>query len=220
MRVAQRVVHLLGVLTRAGRLYEVDVRLRPDGSKGMLVLSFAAYEAYQRERAWIWELQALVRARAVAGDRTLARRFVQARQRLLAEPRDAQSVRAEIIAMRARWRAERDRSDVRHFDLKQGAGGLVDIEFLLQALVLRHAARHPQLLASGSSADLIAATFAVGVLDAEHAAALAEAHAVLLARSIGCTLDGRPRVALRDEVLAGHAQRVLAAAKSVGLPLG
>ena len=218
-RVAQRVVHLLGVLTRAGRLYEVDVRLRPDGSKGMLVLSFAAYEAYQRERAWIWELQALVRARPVAGDRTLARRFVQARQRLLAEPRDAQSVRAEVIAMRARWRAERDRSDERHFDLKQGAGGLVDIEFLLQALVLLHAARHPKLFASGNSADLIAATFAAGVLDAEHAAALAEAHALLLARAIGCTLDGRSRVAARDEVLAGHAQRVLAAAKSVGLPL-
>jgi glutamate-ammonia-ligase adenylyltransferase len=216
-RLAQRVVHLLGVLTRAGRLYEVDVRLRPDGSKGMLVLSFAAYEAYQRERAWIWELQALVSARAVAGDRSLARRFVQARKRLLAEPRDAQNVRAEIIAMRARWRAERDRSDVRHFDLKQGAGGLVDIEFLLQALVLLHAARHPQLLASGNSADLIAAALAVGILEAEHAAALAEAHAALLARAIGCTLDGRPRVAPRDEVLAGHAQRVLAAARSVGL---
>jgi glutamate-ammonia-ligase adenylyltransferase len=216
-RLAQRVVHLLGILTRAGRLYEVDVRLRPDGSKGMLVLSFAAYEAYQHERAWIWELQALVRARAVAGDRRLARRFAQARERLLAEPRDAHHLCAEIVAMRARWRAERDRSDERRFDLKQGAGGLVDIEFLLQGLVLQHASRYPSLLASGNSADLIATALAAGVLEPPRAAALAAAHAALLARAIGCTLDGRPRVAARDEVIAGHARCVLAAARGVGL---
>ncbi len=216
-RLAQRVVHLLGILTRAGRLYEVDVRLRPDGSKGMLVLSFAAYEAYQRERAWIWELQALVRARAVAGDGRLARRFEHARRDLLSQPRDAQQLRTEIVAMRARWRAERDRSDERHLDLKQGAGGLVDIEFLLQGLVLLHAAQHPSLLASGNSADLIAAASAAGILEPPQASALAAAHAALLASAIGCTLDGRQRVALRDEVIAAHARSVLDAARSVGL---
>jgi glutamate-ammonia-ligase adenylyltransferase len=215
-RLAQRVVHLLGVLTRAGRLYEVDVRLRPDGSKGMLVLSVDAYESYQRERAWTWELQALVRARALAGDAALGRRFVRTRASLLAAARDAQVVRTDIVQMRARWRAERDRSDVQQFDLKQGAGGLVDIEFLLQGLVLLHAARQPTLLASGNSADLIAAAAAVGVLDGAHAAALAEAHAFLLARAIGCTLDGRPRVVPREETVAGHAAAVLAAARSAG----
>lgn len=219
-RLAQRVVHLLGMPTRAGRLYEVDVRLRPDGRTGMLVLTAAAWESYQRERAWVWELQALVRARAVAGDVALARSFAQIRHSVLAAPRAPHSVRAEILAMRARWRAERDRSTAQHFDLKQGLGGLVDIEFLLQALVLLHAAQHPDLLASGNSAELIAAVAAAGVLAADQAGALAQAHAGLLARAIGCTLDGRPRVAPRDAALDAWAAQVLAAADSVGLAFG
>ena len=217
-RLVQRVVHLLGMPTRAGRLYEVDVRLRPDGSQGTLVLGMAAFESYQRERAWTWERQALVRARAVAGDVVLARRFALLRGALLCVPQ-APDVRAEIVAMRTRWRAERDRSDAMCFDLKQGAGGLVDIEFLLQGLVLLHAARHPALLASGNSADLIAAAAAAGVLDPDHALALAQAHGALLAYAIGCTLDGRPRVMRRNDALEREAQSVLAAARSVGLPL-
>ncbi|MFI4969108.1 MAG: glutamine-synthetase adenylyltransferase, partial [Lysobacterales bacterium] len=216
-RLAQRVVHLLGMPTRAGRLYEVDVRLRPDGSKGMLVQGFDAYEEYQRERAWVWELQALVRARLVAGGLAAARRFARIRSDLLVTVRDPQGVRAEVVAMRARWRAERDRSDAQQFDLKQGSGGLVDIEFLLQALVLLHAAQHPALLAGGNSADLIAALVAAGILDARSAAALAEAHTALLARAIRCTLDGRQRIAPRDEVIARHAASVLAAARDAGL---
>jgi glutamate-ammonia-ligase adenylyltransferase len=216
-RLAQRVVHLLGVLTRAGRLYEVDVRLRPDGSKGMLVLSMDAYEGYQRERAWTWELQALVRARALAGDAALGRRFERTRAELLAMARDADAVRADIVQMRARWRAERDRSDAMQFDLKQGAGGLVDVEFLLQGLVLLHAANRPALLASRNSAELIVAAAKTGVLDAGLASALAQAHAYLLERAIGCTLDGRPRVAAHADVVARHAAAVLAAAKSAGL---
>jgi glutamate-ammonia-ligase adenylyltransferase len=215
-RFAQRVVHLLGVLTHAGRLYEVDVRLRPDGGKGMLVQSLEAYANYQRERAWIWELQALVRARAVAGDVMLARRFIQIRDDLLRVPRDAAAVRAEVVAMRTRWRAERDRSDERLFDLKQGIGGLVDIEFLLQGLVLQHAATCPRLLADANSAYLITTLGAAGLLDAEHAGALARAHAVLLARSVGCTLDGRSRVTACDDELRAQTQAVIAAARSVG----
>jgi glutamate-ammonia-ligase adenylyltransferase len=216
-RLAQRVVHLLGMPTRAGRLYEVDVRLRPDGSKGMLVQNFDAYRNYQLERAWTWELQALVRARVVAGEAASARRFARTRDELLTTARDDASTRAEIVAMRARWRAGRDRSDAQHFDLKQGSGGLVDIEFLLQALVLLHAARHPGLLASGNSADLIAAGAAAGVLAATQAQQLAAAHAVLLARAIRCTLDGRPRIAPRDDIVTPHATAVLAVARGLGL---
>ena len=200
-RLAQRIVHLLGMLTRSGRLYEVDVRLRPDGSKGMLVQSLDAYAAYQRERAWTWELQALVRARAIAGDAALSRRFAQLRAELLAVDRDPESLLGEIVAMRERWRAERDRSDAARFDLKQGAGGLVDLEFLLQWLVLRHAPRHPSLLASGNSADLIAAAQAAGVLDPGDATALARSHAALLSRAVRCTLDARPRVVPRSDEL-------------------
>ncbi len=218
-RLAQRVVHLLGVLTRAGRLYEVDVRLRPDGSKGMLVLSLAAFEAYQRERAWTWELQALVRARAVAGDVALSRRFAQLRDELLALPREAARVRSEVAAMRARWRGERDRSDERQFDLKQGAGGLVDIEFLLQALVLIHAPTHALLADTGNSARLIALLGEVGVLTSEDAGALAQAHMRLLARAIGCTLDAQARIVMRDADIEAAAAVVRALAARMELPL-
>lgn len=216
-RLVQRIVHLLGVLTRAGRLYEVDVRLRPDGSKGMLVLSLAAFEAYQRERAWTWELQALVRARAVAGDVGLSRRFGQLRAALLTAPRDGALVCAEVAAMRARWRAERDRSDAQRFDLKQGVGGLVDIEFLLQALVLTHAAAHPLLIDSGNSAQLIARLGGLGIFAADDAAALARAHERLLARAIGCTLDAQPRIVARDADIEQAATVVHALAAGVGL---
>jgi glutamate-ammonia-ligase adenylyltransferase len=215
-RLAQRIVHLLGTQTRAGRLYEVDVRLRPDGSKGMLVQSLDGYEGYQRERAWTWELQALVRARAIAGDGALARRFATIRADLLAQSRDADALRIEVTGMRARWRAERDRSGADQFDIKQGLGGLVDIEFLLQGLVLQHAARHPALLVDGGSAALIAALHECGLIDAATAAALAAAHADLLARAIRCTLDARPRVVARDADIERATDAVRGAARRCG----
>jgi glutamate-ammonia-ligase adenylyltransferase len=216
-RLAQRVVHLLDVQTRAGKLYEVDVRLRPDGGKGLLVLGIDAYEAYLRERAWTWELQALVRARAVAGDAGLGAGFARVRSALLSLPRDAARVREEIGAMRRRWRAERDRSDAERFDLKQGAGGLVDIEFLLQGIVLLHAAEQPLLLASGNTPSLIAAAAEAGVLTDEDSKALARAHATLLKRAIACTLNGRPRIATRDAEIERHAGAVRALARASGL---
>jgi glutamate-ammonia-ligase adenylyltransferase len=216
-RLAQRVVHLLDVQTRAGKLYEVDVRLRPDGGKGLLVLGIDAYEAYLRERAWTWELQALVRARAVAGDLALGVRFARVRAALLGESRDVERVRAEIGAMRTRWRNERDRSDAARFDLKQGAGGLVDIEFLLQGIVLQHAAQFPALLATGNTPALIVAAERAGIVAPEDARRLAEAHAALLARSIACTLDGRPRIVARDDEVERQVEAVREAARALGL---
>jgi len=216
-RLAQRVVHLLDMQTRAGKLYEVDVRLRPDGGKGLLVLGMDAYEAYLRERAWTWELQALVRARAVAGDAVLGARFSRVRNALLSVPRDAARVREEIGSMRKRWRAERDRSDAARFDLKQGEGGLVDIEFILQALVLLHAGERAVLLANGNTAMLIEAAVQAGVMGADAARTLIEAHALLLARSIGCTLDGRSRIVERDADIEACAERVQAVALALGL---
>ncbi len=216
-RLAQRIVHLLDVQTRAGKLYEVDVRLRPDGGKGLLVLGIDAYEAYLRERAWTWELQALVRARAVAGDAALGARFADVRRALLSASRDGARVREEVTAMRKRWRAERDRSDAERFDLKQGEGGLVDIEFLLQGMVLEHAAREPALLDDGSTPALIAAAEHCGALSPEDARVLAEAHSALLERAIDCTLDGRPRIAPRDAEIEATTANVRAVARKLGL---
>jgi glutamate-ammonia-ligase adenylyltransferase len=200
-RLAQRVMNWLTVLTRAGRLYEVDTRLRPDGSKGLLVSSLDAFVAYQQSRAWTWEHQALLRARPVAGDAALNAELATVRRDVLAVPRDPAAVRAEVASMRQRWRAERDRSDEQQFDLKQGLGGLLDIEFALQGLVLAHAARQPALLGVTANAGLIEACRVAGVLDDDQAATLAAAHAGLLQRALACTLDLRSRIAPRDAAL-------------------
>src|SRR6185312_3095814 len=150
-RIAQRTVHWLTAQSHAGRLYDVDVRLRPDGGKGLLVTSLDAFAEYQRERAWIWEQQALVRAQPIAGDATTVQRFVRLRRELLGRPRDAAAVREQVGTMRARWRAERDRSSASVLDLKQGPGALLDIEFILQMLVLLHGSTQPGLLAHSNS---------------------------------------------------------------------
>ena len=215
-RLAQRVMNWLSLLTRAGRLYEVDTRLRPDGSKGLLVSSLEAFDAYQRSRAWTWEHQALLRARPVAGDAALGRALGEVRREVLAVPRDGAAVLAEVSQMRQRWRAERDRSDARRFDLKQGQGGLLDIEFALQGLVLAHAAVHPQLLAHTANASLIDACRRAGLLGPDQADALARVHADLLQRALACTLDLRPRLALRDASLEAWCGQVRAITGGLG----
>ena len=217
VRLAQRFVHLLTTMTRSGRLYEVDVRLRPDGGKGLLVTSLDAYVAYQHERAWTWEHQALVRARPVAGDVSLGRRFGEARADALRRAIDAPALRAQIVDMRARWRSERDRSDARRLDLKQGRGALVDIEFLMQAVVLEHGAQHARLLACTNTADLIDAAAGAGLFAESDAHALRAAHEALLARSLETKLDARPRIAERDAALDAATADVLRVAGSHGL---
>jgi glutamate-ammonia-ligase adenylyltransferase len=192
-RLAQKIVALLGAVTAAGRLYDVDVRLRPDGAKGLLVSSLASFSEYQSERAWTWEHQALVRARGVAGDASLCADFERVRADTLARTRAAGKVREDVIAMRRRMRAELDRSDAAAFDLKQGEGGLVDLEFLLQAQVLMSSSTHPALLGPRNTPGLIDALQALTILDADTAGALRDAHATLLARGLDCTLDRRAR---------------------------
>lgn len=201
-RLAQKIVALLGAPTGAGRLYEVDVRLRPDGAKGLMVSTLASFDDYQRQRAWTWEHQALVRARAVVGDAALCDAFERIRAGTLARPRDADALREEVRAMRARMRGELDRSAGERFDLKQGEGGLVDLEFLLQYGVLRDAAQTPALLAPRDTPGLIDALRDAGVFDADTAASLHRAHAALVAAGLACTLDRRARIVVPDTAVA------------------
>ena len=216
-RLVQRLVNLLGTLTPAGRLYDVDLRLRPDGAKGLLVSSLESYAEYQHQRAWTWEHQALVRARAVGGSPQLRERFEGIRRAVLAQPRDGERLRNDVSAMRLRMRAERDRSDGARFDLKHGEGGLVDLEFLLQALVLAHAAVHPSLCDATETPALVAGLAAAGVLDGNTAAALGQAHAELLARALHCMLDQRPRLVAADAALEQACAAVGAAVRAHGL---
>lgn len=213
-RLAQKIVALLGAPTGAGRLYEIDVRLRPDGAKGLLVSTIASFEDYQRQRAWTWEHQALVRARAVTGDAALCAGFERVRAQTLAQPRDADKLREDVASMRARMRAELDRSSAGHFDLKQGDGGLVDLEFLLQYRVLRESAAKPALLDPRDTPGLIDALRAEGVFDADAAARLHAAHAALLGAGLACTLDRRTRIVAPDADVA-DARAVIASASRV-----
>ncbi|MFA1826612.1 bifunctional [glutamate--ammonia ligase]-adenylyl-L-tyrosine phosphorylase/[glutamate--ammonia-ligase] adenylyltransferase [Xanthomonas campestris pv. campestris] len=211
-RLAQKVMTLLGAETGAGRLYDIDVRLRPDGGKGALVSSLASYRDYQRDRAWTWEHQALVRARAVAGDAALCEAFVQVRRETLTRVRDPALLHEDVRKMRARMRSELDRSDAGRLDLKQGAGGLVDLEFLLQAGVLGQAAQHPALLLACATPALIDALVQVQWLPAESAAPLHHAHATLVEAGLSCTLDRGPRLVVSTPPIRDACQIVAAIA--------
>ena len=216
-RLAQKLVALLGTPTAAGKLYEIDVRLRPDGAKGLLVSTLASFSDYQRERAWTWEHQALVRARGCAGDASLLSAFEQVRSATLSRPRDLQKLREDVIAMRARMRAELDRSDAARFDLKQGEGGLVDLEFLLQFLVLRDSQAHAALLSPRDTHGLIAAARAAGLFDDADSNALLDAHALLLSLGLACTLDRRQRLVQDDATLTPARAPIRDAVRSAGL---
>lgn len=216
-RLAQKVVALLGTVTAAGRLFDVDVRLRPDGAKGLLVSPLPGFAEYQRQRAWTWEHQALVRARGIAGDPELQQRFEAIRASVLAQPRDGASLRDDVTSMRKRMRTELDRSDAARFDIKQGEGGLVDLEFLLQYLVLRDAGKHPELLRPRDTHGLLDAACGQGILAAETCPGLREAHAVLLEAGLRCTLDRRPRLVAETDAIARARAAIRAARDCQGL---
>ena len=138
-RLAQKVISMTSVLTASGKLYEIDSRLRPEGSSGLLVSSCAAYQRYQLEKAWTWEHQALVRARLVAGSSRLGPLFERIRIQVLSLPRDDESLRREIVDMRERMYQSKRPPEGERVDLKQSRGGMVDIEFMVQYWVLSQA---------------------------------------------------------------------------------
>ena len=219
MRVVQKALSLLSTLTAAGRLYEVDLRLRPDGAKGLLVVSLDSFAEYQRQRAWTWEHQALTRARPIAGAEPLCRGFSQVRREVLSRAADPQSLLADVARMRQRMRGELDRGRDGQFDLKQGYGGLVDIEFIAQWAVLRWSAQYPALLEHTSTPDLLREVLAIGapLSDEINAAALSQAYEVLLARGLACTLDARPRLQMADPLIDAAAAQVRAEWQRLGL---
>lgn len=219
-RLAQKVMALLGAVTAAGRLYDIDVRLRPDGGKGSLVSSLASYTEYQRERAWTWEHQALVRARGVAGDASLLADFEQVRAQTLGRERDPATLYADVLKMRGRMRTELDRSDAARLDLKQGAGGVVDLEFLLQTGVLARSAQHAALLQPRDTPSLIDALAVAGFLPEDTAQALHGAHATLLDVGLACTLDRRPRLAPTTPAIEDACAAITAACRAAELPFG
>jgi len=145
MRLSQRVTHWLTTYTTAGILYETDFRLRPDGSKGMLAIPIKAFHQYQVERAWVWEHQALTRARVVAGDQQLAEQFQRIRDQILCMPRDLNELKAELVKMRQRIQKAKPPKPG-SINVKHIHGGMIDIEFIVQYLILAYAHQHPELV--------------------------------------------------------------------------
>jgi glutamate-ammonia-ligase adenylyltransferase len=175
-RLAQRVLSFLTVMTPSGRLYEVDTRLRPNGRAGSLVSSIGAFREYQMNAAWTWELQALTRARFIAGSQTVAAHFNRVRQEVLCRPRDARALAAELLEMRRRMSRGHDAGV--HPDAatapKHQPGGLVDIEFVAQLGVLCSAHGQPRVIQATGTLAQLRELEAIGWLGGGESTVLAE----------------------------------------------
>ena len=174
-KLAQRLNGWLNTMTAGGILYETDLRLRPDGVSGLLVSTVDAFHDYQLHRAWTWEHQALTRARFCAGDAALAAPFEAIRREVLATARDKTKLRDEIIEMREKMRAEKkDRPD--RLDLKHTRGGIVDVEFVVQYIILAYSHEHPEFLGNLGNFALLTRAAALGILDEDTAAKVGKAY--------------------------------------------
>ncbi|MCP5415970.1 MAG: bifunctional [glutamate--ammonia ligase]-adenylyl-L-tyrosine phosphorylase/[glutamate--ammonia-ligase] adenylyltransferase [Chromatiaceae bacterium] len=201
VRLGQRMIHMLTARTSSGLLYEIDMRLRPNGNSGMLVSSMEAFERYQRESAWTWEHQALLRARFVAGDAKVGEQFQHIRREVLGRSRDPQKLRTEVCTMREKMRTTLDKSNAQRFDVKQGFGGITDIEFMVQYLVLRWAFEHPDLLRWTDNIRLIESLCTHRLLAAEVAQQLSDAYRSLRSVIHRNVLSELPGVIGAEEML-------------------
>jgi [glutamine synthetase] adenylyltransferase / [glutamine synthetase]-adenylyl-L-tyrosine phosphorylase len=174
-RFAQRLNTWLTSNTAAGQLYDTDLRLRPDGAKGLLVSSFRSFQKYQREHAWLWEHQALTRARFVAGDAEVGAAFEAEREAILRLPRDPAKLAEDVVAMRRKILAGHQNPSAA-FDLKHDPGGMVDIEFAVQYLVLAHAHAHAVLTRNAGNIALLGFAAELGLIPADLARDVADAY--------------------------------------------
>jgi len=208
-RLVQRLIHFLSVQTSSGRLYEIDTRLRPSGASGLLVTTLKSFARYQREDAWTWEHQALLRSRSIAGPASLQAEFERLRVDILRHAIKRDSLRADVAAMRRRMRAELATGTVADFDIKQDPGGLADIEFLIDYWVLADADRFPALVAypdnvrqleALAAADLVPETVCAS-LRADYLTLRAATHALALADG-GKTVPAGEFAELRGRIRA------------------
>ena len=191
-RLAQRVSTWLSSQTAAGQLFETDLRLRPNGESGLLVSSLESFRSYQLKSAWVWEHQALTRARFSAGDRTIGEAFERIRCEVLCMRRDLPSLRAEVLAMRHKMRDAHGSRSEEVFDLKHDEGGLIDVEFLIQYLVLGHSHDHPRLTGNLGNIALLGIAGELGLVPADLSAACADSYRELRRLQHRQRLNERP----------------------------
>lgn len=218
-RLATRLTSWLSTQTAAGQLFEVDLRLRPNGESGLPVSDLAGFRQYQLNSAWTWEHQALTRARYCAGDARIGAAFEAIRSEVLRQPRDLAKLGSEVLGMRERMRGihatPADQAGQR-FNLKHDRGGLVDVEFMVQYLVLGHAHQHAQLTGNLGNIALLKIAAELGLIDAAHVAPVQEAYRDYRRRQHLARLNNQAAIILLDGTLdAAEAQAIAAQRASV-----
>ncbi|MCW8195750.1 bifunctional [glutamate--ammonia ligase]-adenylyl-L-tyrosine phosphorylase/[glutamate--ammonia-ligase] adenylyltransferase [Proteobacteria bacterium 005FR1] len=216
IRLGQKIIHILNAQTMSGQLYDIDMRLRPSGNSGLLVSSLTAFAKYQENDAWTWEHQALVRARVVAGSRSLAEEFEEVRSRILSRQRELPGLRKEVTEMREKMRKHlgtSENSDEWH--IKQDAGGIVDIEFMVQYAVLAWAHSNPGLTRYTDNIRILGCLAEAGLITGADAELLIEAYKTYRSTVHRLALQGLPSTVANDQflterrVVADYWQRLL-----------
>ncbi|MEO8407262.1 MAG: bifunctional [glutamate--ammonia ligase]-adenylyl-L-tyrosine phosphorylase/[glutamate--ammonia-ligase] adenylyltransferase, partial [Oxalobacteraceae bacterium] len=206
-KLAQRLITWMTSHTSSGILFDIDIALRPDGGSGLLVSSLASFARYQSESAWVWEHQALTRARFCAGDAGIGARFEAVRENVLRQIRVEAALRQDIVQMRNKLRAAHpNRSAL--FDLKHDTGGMIDIEFIVQFLILQHAAAHGQLTANFGNIALLRTCGALGLIDQTLAESVASAYRDFRKMQHNIRLQGSDRARVPQEEVATRADAV------------
>lgn len=227
-RLGQRIIHLLTTQTNSGQLYEVDMRLRPSGAAGLLVSSLGAFERYQQGEAWTWEHQALVRARVLVGCARVGKAFEAVRAAVLGRERDLATLRTEVSEMRAKMRdnlgskataagtAANAFEPNMPFDLKQDAGGIVDIEFMVQYAALAWSRQHPELLEFTDNIRILEGLERVGLLPGEEAQLLQAIYKAYRSAAHRQALQKQPGV-VSGEQFADERRTVMRLWRALGL---
>ena len=206
-RLGQRVVHMLSTHTAAGTLYETDMRLRPNGTSGLLVSHVNGFKTYQMDEAWTWEHQALIRARPITGDAVLKDAFSTIRRQVLCLRREPGTLKASVREMRERMRESRLSAPADQFDVKEDVGAMVDIEFLVQYLILQYAADHPEITRWTDNVRLLQALAETGIVDGVTAYRLRQAY--LIFRAVVHRLNLQERSALVDRHRFEHLRELV-----------
>ena len=203
-RLGQRLNTWLSSQTSAGVLFETDLRLRPNGDSGLLAVSVDAFREYELKHAWVWEHQALTRARFCAGDPTIGARFEQVRCEILQLPRDLEKLREEVVSMRHKMLESHALKSDTAFDLKQDPGGIIDVEFIVQYLVLGHAHRHTSLTGNLGNIALLRMAGELGLIDLKQAMSAGDAYREYRRLQHAKRLSADPRAPIAREPIEQH----------------
>ena len=206
-RFAQRINNWFNSLTSAGLLYETDLQLRPDGNSGLLVSSVEAFREYQRSKAWVWEHQALTRARFVAGDANIGAAFEQIRIEVIAKPRESSSLKTEVSQMREKMRAAQH-IPTDKFDIKLSTGGIIDVEFLVQYFVMYYANKHIQLTENIGNIALLKMLGELNLIDTSLAQKVIQAYRAFRQQQHVLKLQGAAQMQVDASLVAEHVQAV------------